>query len=153
MELDINDRGNLFVPSSRLVPMLQSTLISAAVFFVSSWFNGVDFEEHFPSPAMVIGTLVLGVVTAHLLLSIQANVEFDNSSQQVVKGKKVIVPYHQIRQVELQRGQGDEPGYTIKLRLGASRSIRVLTSNDETGASLDAAEIARTVGKPVALVA
>lgn len=152
MELEVNERGNLFVPSSRLVPMLQSSLISAAMFYFYSWLNGVDVVEDFYAPAPVIGFVVLFVVVAHLLLSIQADVEFDSARQQVMKGKRVIAPFHQIRQVELRKGNGDEALYTILLRLGISRSYVVLYTQDETAASLDAAAIARAVGKEVQVV-
>ena len=152
MELETNERGNLFVPSSRLVPMLQSALISAAVFFINSWLNDVDLEEFLPSLPIVIGAIVLGVVTFHLLLSIQSDLEFDDSRQQVMKGKRVIAPYHQIRQVELQHGQGDQPRYRIVLRLGVARAYVVLETENETTASLDAASIARAVGKTVLVV-
>jgi hypothetical protein len=152
MSLEVNDRGNLFVPSSRLMPMLQSCAISAALFFLFSWLNGVDLVEDLPPPWIVIGLLVFCVVMAHLLLSIQADLEFDDSLQSVVKGKKTITPYHLIRQVEIRRGQGDEALYTIMLRLGISRSYMVLQTQSETEASLDAAAIARAVKKSVVVV-
>lgn len=152
MELEVNDRGNLFVPSSRLVPMLQSTLISAVVSYFFGWLNGVDVLEELPSPVAMLGFLVLCVVVTHLLLSIQADVEFDSSRRQVVKGRKVITPYDQIRQIEIRRGQGDEALFTILLRLGISRSYVVLYTEDEATASLDAAAIARVVGKEVQVV-
>lgn len=151
MELEVNERGNLFVPSSRLMPMLQSCAISAAIFYVSTWLNGIDLLEEFPSPAIAIGFLALCVVVAYLLLSIQSDLEFDNSRQAVVKGRRIVTTYQQIRQVEIRTGTGDEPRYTIALRLGVSRIHFVLGTEDETSASLDAASIARAVNRPVVM--
>lgn len=152
MELEVNDRGNLYVPSSRFVPMLQSALITAASFYFFSWLNGVDPLEALPPPITLVGFLLLCVLVAHLLLSIQADVEFDSSRRQVMKGKKVITPFDQIRQIEIRKDQGDEALFTILLRLGISRSYVVLDTQDETAASLDAAAIARVVGKEVVVI-
>lgn len=54
MELEVNERGNLFVPSSRLLAMVQSCLISASIFYVITWLQGDNTFDMFPSPAMAI---------------------------------------------------------------------------------------------------
>ena len=104
------------------------------------------------SPPIVIAFVVVYAVVAHLLLRMQTEIEFDNSRAQVRKGRAIIATYDQIRQIELQRDDGDELRYTIVLRLGAVRTFEVLHTQDETSASLDAALIARAVGKQVQLV-
>jgi hypothetical protein len=152
MELEVNERGNLFVPAPRLAPMVWVIALSVAAFYLLGWLKSEAMPGIFASPPIVLGVLLMCAVAAHWLLGMQTGLEFDNSRKQVMKGRKVITPYHQIRQVELCRAEGDDAGYTIRLRLGPSRSYPVLATMDETSASLDAAEIARAVGKEVQLL-
>lgn len=149
MELETNARGNLILPASRFGSMVQSLTISAAILYGTTLLKGFDLFEILPPVAITAGFLILFAVLAQVIFLLQGDLEFDSSRQLVVKGGRVVTKFQQIRQVEIQRGTGDEPRYNIVLRLGASRSYVVFGTQDETKACLDAAAIARVINKPV----
>jgi len=153
MELEVNARGNLICPASKLMPMVQSFAITVSLMFGSILLNNdFDLFETLPFVILVAGFLALFAAVTHVLLLLQGDLEFNTSRQLVTKGNKVITTYKQIRQVEIRKGAGEEASYVIVLRLGVSRSFIVLQTQDETSASLDAAAIARVVEKSVVVV-
>lgn len=151
MDFVFNKRGNLIRPASRFLHLLQSVCWSAAITYVLSYVNGFDVAELFSSE-LLVGFTVLTVLALGIISWFSKDLEFDDARKCVVQGRKVIVKYSEIYQVEIRRGKNDGAGeFRVCLRVGATRVYDLFYTNSETDASLNAAAVARAVGKSVVL--
>ena len=116
------------------------------------WLNGAGAAlEEFLSLKEIIGFGILGIVFLFLYLQFESELEFDDTTQRVTLGSTVIAEYRNIRQIEIIQDEDDQK-FTVTLRLGETRRYDLFSTSSDADASLNAATIARAVGKAVKLV-
>jgi hypothetical protein len=149
MDFEINQRGNLIIPAPRAAQRVKAFALAALISYLTWWLNGFDISEWDLSPGVLVGIGVFGIAILFVLSWTGKDLEFDDVHQRVVRGKKTIAKYSDIRHVEIHEGEPDEPDYRVTLQLLGRRRYQLFDTDDEADASLNAATIARAIGKPV----
>lgn len=144
-----NARGNLVVH----VPRWRRAVFSTMVALAYSWLELglLEGDELFLSlMPYIIGIAIVWAIAYYLFARLDPDLEFDRAKQNVMRGSRVVASYKNIRCVELMTNvMRDDGQLEVNLCIGTQRRHRVLITNDETEASLIAADCARAVGKEV----
>jgi hypothetical protein len=153
MALETNAHNNYTVPASRVTPLVVGAVLAVSAFYLKAWWADEGFFESLPSILDILIYGVVAAVVAHLLLQIQGDLEFDDRTQVIRRGKRKLVRYDQVRAIEIRRrGLNEGPAFQVVLKLGTSRRMVIIETDDETTAALDAGSIARVIGTEVRVV-
>ncbi|MCA3041750.1 MAG: hypothetical protein ACK5RJ_05330 [Burkholderiales bacterium] len=148
-----NARGNLVVH----VPRWMRAVMSAPFALVYAWvkldFFEYSFESQLEWAPYIAGVVVVWAIAFFIITRFDPDLEFDNAKECVRLGSKVIAGYKHVRHVELKTNSDNDDGpIEVNLSLGGRNGYSVLVTNNETEASLLAADCARAMGKEVVLV-
>lgn len=150
-ELLRDEHGNLVARAPSLTQWIYAAAIGGGMTLaIGEAFIAADLDSGVPwvlfaasLPATMLARLSLGRFNRELVIKA--------GSQLVMLGSSVAARFTDIECVELQRQRNDEEYWQIWLRMRNGRRIHVASAKDETTASMDAAEIGRTVGQDVRL--
>jgi hypothetical protein len=149
-----NARGNLVVHVPRWIRAVISGLFTIPYVWLKFDFAGYDDTDTLLSFApFVTGLFVVWAIAFFIITRFDPDLEFDTAKECVRLGSKVIAGYKHVRHVELKTNSDNDDGrIEVNLSIGGRKGYSVLVTNNETEASLLAADCARAMGKEVVLV-